>query len=113
MDTPTPLQAPVNRLAPMHPGELLREVVFPALKASGNDKGAIAEHLKLDRMGLSRLERCEKDVDAELALRLGKLLGNGGEFWLNLQAAYDLAIARNTLAGELDAIPTLQADKAA
>jgi plasmid maintenance system antidote protein VapI len=42
-------------------------------------------------------------------LRLGKLLGNGPDLWINLQRAYDLAAAERELAGEIKRIPTLTA----
>jgi plasmid maintenance system antidote protein VapI len=41
-----------------------------------------------------------------MALRLGRLCGNGPDFWLNLQAAYDLVIAERERAGEIRNIPT-------
>jgi plasmid maintenance system antidote protein VapI len=49
-----------------------------------------------------------------MALRLGKLCGNGAALWLNLQRAYDLNAEEKRLAGELKRIPTLKAaDEAA
>jgi hypothetical protein len=42
----------------------------------------------------------------QMALRIGKLLGNGPELWINLQRAYDLSIAERQLAHELKKIPT-------
>ena len=44
-----------------------------------------------------------------MALRLGKLLGNGPDLWINLQRAYDLAVAERDLAAKLKKIPTLTA----
>ena len=43
-----------------------------------------------------------------MALRLGKLCGDGGRIWLALQQAHDLAVAEKELGPILDAIPTLQ-----
>ena len=52
--------------------------------------------------------------DAEMALRLGKLCGNGAEIWLNLQRTHDLATEKKRLSAELKKIPTLKAaDEAA
>jgi plasmid maintenance system antidote protein VapI len=49
-----------------------------------------------------------------MALRLGKLCGNGPEIWLNLQRIHDLAHEEKRLLAELKKIPTLKAaDKAA
>jgi plasmid maintenance system antidote protein VapI len=44
-----------------------------------------------------------------MALRLGKLCGNGPDLWINLQRAYDLELAGRRLAGKLKKIPTLTA----
>jgi plasmid maintenance system antidote protein VapI len=44
-----------------------------------------------------------------MALRLGKLCGNGPELWLNLQNRHDLAATAQAMAAELEAIPTLEA----
>ena len=46
-------------------------------------------------------------VSAEMALRLGRLCGNGPEIWLNLQAQYDLALARARSAAQLEAVEPL------
>lgn len=43
-----------------------------------------------------------------MAMRLGKLCGNGPEFWLNLQAKWDIATVSQTMADELERIPTLE-----
>ncbi|MDZ7790140.1 MAG: HigA family addiction module antitoxin [Xanthomonadales bacterium] len=74
-------------LEPMHPGELLREDILPAL---GISKTAVAEHLGISRTTLYELLNEETPVTPQLALRLGKLCGNGPKLWLNLQQDYDL-----------------------
>ena len=43
-----------------------------------------------------------------MALRLGKLCGNGPDLWLNLQKRYDLQRAEQELGEKIKAIPTLQ-----
>ena len=48
----------------------------------------------------------KQPVTVAMALRLGKLIGNGPEFWLNLQRAYDLERAERDI--DLSAIPTLE-----
>lgn len=91
-------------LAPVHPGVILRESVLPAI---GKSAGEAA-----DLMGVGRAELADvlagARVSADLALRLGKLCGNGPDLWLNLQSAYDLQQARGVIGPELDAIPTLK-----
>ena len=99
---------PTSGLAPVHPGELLAEDVLPALKREhGVTKAAFAAHLRISRQALENILKEQAGVTPTIALRLGKLLGNGGEFWLALQANYDLRRSRAQMAGELDALPAL------
>jgi antitoxin HigA-1 len=98
--------SPVKRgLNPMHPGELLREEVLPALK---RDKTAIAAALGVSRQTLYDILTERAPVTPAMALRLGKLCGNGPNLWLNLQRDFDLWHAEQRLGGELKRIPTLQ-----
>ncbi|MCE3250100.1 MAG: higA [Geminicoccaceae bacterium] len=59
---------------PTHPGELLREILADGLKLS---VAAAARQLGVSRMTLHRLLRGKQAVTPEMALRLGKLCGNG------------------------------------
>ncbi len=88
----------------VHPGELLRETVLPAL---AKPKSEIALALGISRQTLYDILDEKQGVTAEMALRLGKLCGNGPDLWLNLQRSYDLWKARQTV--DVSAIPTLQA----
>lgn len=100
--------APVrNGLPAMHPGELLCEDVLPAL---GRTRAEIARLLGVSRQTLHAILTERAPVTAEMALRLGKLCGNGPEFWLALQTRYDLERLRETKRVEIDAIPTLAVD---
>jgi addiction module HigA family antidote len=99
-------KSPKKGLAPMHPGELLREEVLPAL---GRTKTEIARLLGVSRQTLYDLLAERQPVTPAMALRLGKLCGNGPNLWLNLQNAYDLAEASAQLAKEIKNIPTLDA----
>jgi addiction module HigA family antidote len=104
------LGAPRMGLPPMHPGELLREDVLPAL---GKSKVEIAALLRISRQTLYDVLDGRKAVTPQMALRLGKLCGNGPDLWLNLQNAWDLAMARAEIADDLALIPTLKATEAA
>ena len=98
---------PVRRgLPPMHPGELLREDVLPAL---GRPKAEIARLLGISRQTLYDILEERQPVTPEMALRLGKLLGNGPTLWLNLQRRHDLWRAERDLESEIEAMPTLVA----
>ncbi|MGY0711765.1 HigA family addiction module antitoxin [Azospirillum brasilense] len=101
--TTTPLK---RGLAPMHPGALLREDVLPALDRPVSD---VAKLLKVSRQTLHAILREEAPVTPAMALRLGKLCGNGPDLWVNLQARYDLARLAAELEDELATIPTLNA----
>jgi addiction module HigA family antidote len=59
-------------------------------------------------MRVSHVVRGSRPVTAELALLFGKALGQSPEYWLNLQAAYDLATARNTVGRHLKNVRMLE-----
>ncbi|RWP90140.1 MAG: addiction module antidote protein, HigA family [Mesorhizobium sp.] len=99
--------APIKRGLPaMHPGELLREDLLPALDKS---KTEIAKLLGISRRTLYDILDEKQPVTVGMALRIGKLIGNGPVFWLNLQRIYDLEQAEKALSAEIEAIPTLHA----
>ena len=93
-------------LPPMHPGELLREDIFPAL---GKSVSELAELLGVSRQTLHAILAARAAVTPMMALRLGKLCGNGPNLWVSLQARYDLAVLEPAMAEELDRIPTIRA----
>jgi addiction module HigA family antidote len=89
----------------MHPGELLREDVVPGL---GIKIAPLARMLGVSRQHLHAILREEAPVSASLALKLGKLCGNGPTLWLNLQRDHDLQKLAVEMKDELDAIPTVR-----
>jgi antitoxin HigA-1 len=91
---------------PMHPGALLREDVLPAL---GKDRTEIARLLGITRQTLYSILREKQPVTAAMALRLGKLCGNGPTLWLNLQRDVDLWEQGRRLSKTIARIPTLHA----
>jgi addiction module HigA family antidote len=91
-------------LRPTHPGELLREDVLPAL---GKSKTEIAKLLGVSRQALYDILSEKQPITPGMALRIGKLCGNGPDLWINMQRAYDLAAAEKELASEIAKIPTL------
>ncbi|MFD2030932.1 HigA family addiction module antitoxin [Ancylobacter dichloromethanicus] len=72
----------------MHPGEILREEFLLPL---GIKPYSLAKALHVQRTRIERLSREEVPVTADTALRLGRYFGTGPEFWMNLQAGFDLA----------------------
>ena len=95
---------PKRGLPPMHPGELLREEILPALNRS---KTEIAKLLGVSRQTLYDILDEKQPVTSGMALRLGKLCGNGPDLWLNLQKRYDLHRAEQELGDKIRRIPTL------
>lgn len=93
-------------LPAMHPGEMLREEILPAL---GHPRAEIARLLGVSRQALHAVLAERAAVTPDMALRLGKLCGNGPELWLALQTRYDLERLRREKAAEIAAIPTLRA----
>jgi len=93
-------------LPAMHPGELLREEILPAL---GRPRVEIARLLGVSRQALHAVLTERAAVTPDMALRLGKLCGNGPELWLALQTRFDLERLRREKAAEIAAIPTLRA----
>src|ERR1700722_5489184 len=96
---------PKRGLPPMHPGELLREEILPALD---RPKTEIAKLLGVSRQTLYDILDEKQPVTPIMAWRLGKLCGNGPELWLNLQKRYDLQRAEQELGEKIEAIPTLE-----
>ena len=91
-------------IPPLHPGELIREDLLPAL---GVSKTALARSLGISRQTLYDILNERQPVTAEMAVRFGKLFGNGARFWVNMQRAFDLAIAEQNV--DVSRIPTLTA----
>lgn len=93
-------------LPPTHPGELLREDVLPSLNKS---KTEIAALLGVSRQTLHDILAERQPVTPAMALRLGKLFGNGPELWISMQRKFDLYMAARELKAEIAKIPTLVA----
>ena len=93
---------------PTHPGAVLRLQVFPAL---GLNKTKAAEALDISRQMLHRIIREDnpESISVGMALRIGKLCGNGPTIWLNMQRNYDLWHAEQEMSDILKAIPTMEA----
>jgi addiction module HigA family antidote len=90
---------------PTHPGELLREEVIPA---TGKTKTEIAALLGISRQHLYDILEERKPVSPGVAVRLGKLFGDGAGVWGRMQCAYDTWRAERELAQEVKKIPTLK-----
>lgn len=92
-----------NGLPPLHPGEFLRET----LEELALTQAAFADALGVSPMRVSHVLKGDRPVTAEMALRLGRALGQTPQYWLNLQSSYDLKIAQVALKDSLDAVRRL------
>lgn len=92
---------------PTRPGALLREDVIPA---TGRTKTEIAGRLGISRQHLYDILRERKPVSPAVAVRLGKLLGDGAGVWTRMQAAHDTWHAERV--GDVSGIPTIRAKAA-
>jgi len=72
---------------PTHPGAILRADVLPSL---GMTQIEFAKRLGVSRLTVSELINEKRAVSPDMAMRLGRLLGNGPEIWLRMQQALDL-----------------------
>lgn len=74
---------------PAHPGEVLREYLPETLGVTES-----AKRLGVTRQALSALLNGHAGVSAQMALRLEAALGTSAEMWVEMQAGYDLWLAR-------------------
>ncbi len=98
-----------NGLPPIHPGEFLRET----LEDFGLSQAEFARTIGITPSRISQFLKGARPVTAELALLFGRALGQSPQYWLNLQAAYDLKMAERTIGARLNSITELLLDQTA
>ena len=81
-----------------HPGEVLNEEFLRPLGMSVN---ALAMALRVPATRIGAIVKGERSVTADTALRLARFFGTSPEFWMNLQAMYDLTKARRDTGGKI------------
>jgi len=80
-------------MVPVHPGRILRdELRSRSLSANG-----LARALRVPSGRIVDILNGKRAISAETALRLGRYFGNDPQFWMNLQAQYELAVAEREL----------------
>lgn len=89
-----------NGLPLFHPGDFLRET----LEGLGVSHAQFARAVGLSPMRVSHIIRGTRPVTAELALLFGRALGQSPQYWLNLQAAFDLRTAEESMGKRLRAV---------
>lgn len=93
------------KLAPLHPGEVLREEFMEPMNMTAY---SLAKACHIERPRLERIIRETQGISADTALRLGKYFGTTPEFWMNLQAKYELDEAKAEIGEDLDEIEAPQ-----
>jgi antitoxin HigA-1 len=94
-----------NGLPAVHPGEFLRETLVEL----GLTQATFARAIGISATRVSHLLKGQRPVTAELALRLGRSLGQTPQYWLNLQTTYDLKVAQLEMKDSLKAVRALTA----
>ena len=89
-----------NGLPPIHPGEFLAET----LSDLGISQAEFARAIGVSPMRISHVVNHNRPVTAELALLFGRALGQSPQYWLNLQATFDLKKAEAALGEQLSTV---------
>jgi addiction module HigA family antidote len=90
-------------LPTIHPGEFLAET----LEELGLSQAAFARVVGVSSMRISHVIKGARPVTAELALRFGRAFDQSPQYWLNLQAAYDLNTAKTSMGRRLLAVQSV------
>jgi addiction module HigA family antidote len=99
----------LKKLAPVHPGEVLREDFLIPMKLSPY---VVARACGVPRTRIERLARGQTPITADTALRLARYFGTSPAFWMNMQAQFDLECAEDQMAAALKKIEPLKHDAA-
>jgi antitoxin HigA-1 len=85
-------------MVPVHPGSILRE----ELETRSLSANALSRALRVNSGRIVEILNGKRAISADTALRLGRFFGNDAEFWMALQAQYDVALARRLLGKKLE-----------
>ena len=83
----------------VHPGRVLRREI----EARGLSANALALALRTPSGRITDILNGKRGISPETAMRLGRYFGNSAQFWLNLQMAYELAVAERGLGARISA----------
>ncbi len=88
-----------RKLPPIHPGEILLEEF---LKPMGISQYQLAKDLSVPPRRVNEIVLGKRAISPDTALRLSRYFALSEQFWLNLQARYDLETEKDKLAGRLE-----------
>ena len=89
-----------EKLAPIHPGEILMEEF---LKPLGISQYRLAKDIHVPARRINEIVQGKRSISADTALRLSRYFNLSERFWLNLQARYDLEMQKDKLNGQIEA----------
>jgi antitoxin HigA-1 len=89
---------------PIHPGEHLAE----ELSALGLSAAALARHLKVPTNRITQILNGRRAISGDTAIRLAHFFGTSAQFWMNLQALYEVNYAQNKIGKTLRTLSTIQ-----
>ncbi|NLH45147.1 MAG: HigA family addiction module antidote protein [Acholeplasmataceae bacterium] len=84
----------MERLPPVHPGEVLWE---DFMKPLGLSQYRVAKDMGVSAIRISQIVHGKRAITADTAMRLARYFGTSAEVWLRLQARYDLEVAQEQL----------------
>ena len=100
-----------DKISPIHPGEMILKDVLEPLGMSQNQ---LARALKVSPRRINEIVLGKRRITADTALRLAKYLGTSAQFWMKLQARYDLDVAEDAVGEKIEKeIDPLEKEKAA
>ncbi|HAM50464.1 MAG TPA: addiction module antidote protein, HigA family [Nitrospiraceae bacterium] len=91
----------MKRLKNIHPGEVLQEEFLGPM---GISVYRLAKETGLSQTRLGQIIKGERSISAETAIKIGRFLNTGPEFWMNLQSLYDIEEAEKQYGKEVKAI---------
>ncbi|MEK7544818.1 MAG: HigA family addiction module antitoxin [Patescibacteria group bacterium] len=97
---------PSKKIIAVHPGEILEEEFLKPFHLS---QYRLAKDIAVPPRRINEIVHGLRAVSVDTALRLARYFGNSPEFWMNLQARYDLEIQKDILSGQLKKIPVISA----
>ena len=83
-----------KKFPPVHPGIILLEEFLKPMELT---QARVARDLKLSPRVVNTIVRGGRSINAEIALRLSRYFGNTPQFWLSLQADYDIDVTRKAM----------------
>lgn len=89
----------MERLPPVHPGEVLLE---DFMKPLGLSRYRVAKDIGVSTLRVSQIVRGQRSVTADTALRLARYFSTSAAVWIRLQARYDLEVAEARIAKRIN-----------